>query len=182
MASVYEDIQALFGKESQPETGVDDVSKEMIRHWCEAMEDGNPLYTDEGYAQKSKHGGIISPPQMVQAWSFGPLWPNGQEIEYRHPELLPKKEKLAPYEMAMRRLDQAGFTAVVVTRTTLEFHRPLFPGDRVTRRIKVADITPEKKTGLGSGHFLTMSFIYTNQKGELICNQSLTVLKFKPPQ
>ena len=53
MASVYEDIQALFGKESPPETGVDGVSKEMIRHWCEAMEDGNPLYTDEGYAKKA---------------------------------------------------------------------------------------------------------------------------------
>ena len=41
-----------------------------IRHWCEVMRDANPLYTDEEYASKSRYGGIVAPPTMVQTWSL----------------------------------------------------------------------------------------------------------------
>jgi hypothetical protein len=50
--SVEEEIKKLYGIESPPIVGVDAVSKEMIRHWCEAMEDENPLHQDEEYAKR----------------------------------------------------------------------------------------------------------------------------------
>ena len=181
MSSAYEYIQGLVGKEGKPETGADGVCKEMIRHWCEAMEDTNPLYTDEAYAAKSKHGGIIAPPQMVQVWTFRPLWPNGQEMEFRNPELLPERE-LKPNELAVKKLNEDGYTGTMAVGTSMEFITPMFPGDEVTWRISVANITPEKKTGAGTGHFITFGFRYTNQKDEVICNQTMTVFKFKPPQ
>ena len=178
---VQEKIQALYGKESPPIVGVDAVSKEMIRHWCEAMEDDNPLYQDEKYAKKTKYKGIISPPMMVQAWSFGPLWPDGQEMEWRHPELPWEKDKM-PHRVGVKLLENSGFPAVIATNTTLEFFNPLFPGDQVTQKITVTDITPEKKTGQGAGHFYTFRFSYYNQKGKLICHQSFTTLYYNPPK
>ena len=48
---LYEDLQALVGKEAGPFDSNDEINKAMIRHWCEAMEDGNPIYTDEEYAE-----------------------------------------------------------------------------------------------------------------------------------
>ncbi len=57
----YEEVKALIGMEGPPVTGPDEVSKQMIRHWCEAVEDANPLYSDEGYVGKSKYCGIILP-------------------------------------------------------------------------------------------------------------------------
>ena len=40
----------------------DDVNQPMIRHWCDAMADFNPVYTDPDFAAKSVHGGIVAPP------------------------------------------------------------------------------------------------------------------------
>ena len=50
----HEELKALVGQEGARRVAVDEVCKPMIRHWCEAMQDGNPLYTDEEYASKSK--------------------------------------------------------------------------------------------------------------------------------
>lgn len=179
--NLYDELKALVGKEISPITGVDDVCKQMIRHWCEAMEDPNPIYTNEEYAKKSKYGSIISPPMMVQAWSFAPLWPDGQDLFFRHPELLPKKE-LTPAEIATQKLDKAGYTGMLATNTTMDFLKPLFPGDSVIQKAQLSDITPEKKTSTGVGHFIILTNIYTNQKGEMICRQSFTFFKFKAPQ
>jgi len=79
-------------------------------------------------------------------------------------------------------LENSGFPAVIATNTTLEFFNPLFPGDKVTQKITVTDITPEKKTGQGAGHFYTFRFSYYNQKGKLICHQSFTTLYYNPPK
>jgi acyl dehydratase len=179
--NLYEELKALVGKEINPITGIDDVCKQMIRHWCEAMEDANPMYTNEEYAKKSKYGSIVAPPTMVQAWSFGPLWPNGQDLFYRHPERLQKKESTPP-EIAMQKLEKAGFIGSLATNTSMDFFKPLFPGDTVIQKAQLSDITPEKKTSAGIGHFIIMTYTYTNQKGELICRESFTFFKFKPAQ
>ncbi len=176
----YEELKAMIGQEGPPVTGADQVSKQMIRHWCEAVEDANPLYTDEDFAKKSCYSSIISPPAMVQTWSYGPVWPDGQEMRYRHPEKLPEREQIDPVEATFNKLGEAGFWGAVDIDTTLEFIRPLFPGDRVTVRSMLVNVTEEKKTRLGNGHFMTFAFSYSNQKGEPVCNQTMTIYRFKP--
>jgi len=163
---VYEKLQAMVGEETGPFEAADEVNKAMIRHWCEAMEDANPLYTDEGYAKKSKYGGIIAPPQMVQAYCIPPLWP--------------KKVSPDPQAKAVRMMDEAGYAGVVATTTSQEYFKPMRPGDRLSYKIKLVNVSPEKTTRLGTGHFLTSEYTYSNQKGEVVCVQSFTILKFKP--
>src|SRR5581483_10588230 len=36
----------------------DEMALPLIRLWCEALEDANPLYHDAEYARTSRHGGI----------------------------------------------------------------------------------------------------------------------------
>ncbi|MEO2168989.1 MAG: MaoC family dehydratase N-terminal domain-containing protein, partial [bacterium] len=48
----------------------DDVNGPMIRHWCDAMGDQNPVYTDPDFAAKSVHGGIVAPPSMLDTWAM----------------------------------------------------------------------------------------------------------------
>jgi len=163
---VYERLQKMVGEEAGPFEAADEVNRAMIRHWCEAMEDGNPLYADEHYAGKSKYGGIIAPPQMVQAYCIPPLWP--------------KKVLPDPQAKAVRMLDEAGYTGVVATTTTQEYFRPMRPGDRISYKLKLVSVSPEKATRLGRGHFVTSEYTYTNQKGEVVCIQPFTVLKFIP--
>jgi hypothetical protein len=65
-------LDALCGPEheSAGEPGRDPVNQPMIRHWCDAMDDVNPVYTDPEFAEKSVHGGIVAPPTMLQAWTM----------------------------------------------------------------------------------------------------------------
>lgn len=162
----YEELKALVGQEGPRLVAVDEVCKPMIRHWCEAMQDGNPLYTDEEYARKSKYGGIIAPPTMVLTWTMPPLWP-------------PTDRPPHPFEQFLEKLDKAGFYGILISNVAQKYLRPLFPGDHITFTYKVTDVSPEKKTSLGSGHFVTTTFIFTNQKGETVATQSLTVLKYR---
>ena len=48
----------------------DPVNLPMIRHWCDAIDDRNPVYTDPELAARSLHGGIVAPPTMLQAWTM----------------------------------------------------------------------------------------------------------------
>jgi acyl dehydratase len=163
---VYERLQAMVGEEAGPFQAPNAVNEAMIRHWCEAMEDGNPLYTDEDYARTSKYGGVIAPPQMVQAFCMPPLWP--------------KKEMPDPQARAVQMMDEAGYNGVVATTTSQEYFKPMRPGDQLSYKIKLVSVSPEKTTRLGTGHFITSEYTYTNQNGEVVCIQPFTVLKFKP--
>ena len=163
---LYDELKAMVGEEGERITAADDVCEAMIRHWCEAMQDGNPLYTDEEYARKSKYGSIIAPPTMLLTWTMPPLWP-------------PKEQPPHPFERFLEKLDKAGFYGILITNVAQKYHRPLFPGDHITFTYKVTDVSPAKKTGLGMGHFVTTTFIFTNQKGETVGTQSLTVLKYR---
>jgi acyl dehydratase len=163
---VYEKLQAMVGEEAGPFEAANEVNRAMIRHWCEAMEDANPLYNDEKYAKNTRYGGIIAPSQMVQAYCMPPLWPR---------KMMPD-----PQAKAVRMMDEAGYSGVVATTTSQEYFRPMRLGDRLSYKIKFVSVSPEKTTRLGTGHFLTSEYTYTNQKGEVVCLQSFTILKFKP--
>jgi acyl dehydratase len=163
---VYDRVLAMVGQEAGPFTAPDEVNKPMIRHWCEATQDGNPLYSDEAYAKQSRYGSIVAPPQMVQAFCMAPLWP--------------KRERSDPQGKAVQMMIDAGFSGVVATTTSQEYFKPLRLGDRLSYTIRFVSVSPEKATRLGPGHFLTSEYTYRNQDGEVVCVQPFTVLMFKP--
>lgn len=164
-SGVYEELKAMIGQDQPQMVATDEVCKQMIRHWCEAMEDANPLYTDEDYARRSKYGSIIAPPPMIWAWVIPPLWP---------PQGRPKV-----WEDVFQACAKGGFDQVLDTDVEMDFYRPLFPGDRVSAETKVYDVTAEKQTYLGRGHFVTTESTYTNQKKELVCVQRVTLLIYR---
>ena len=164
---VYENLQAIVGEEDGPYESNDEVNKAMIRHWCEAMEDGNPLYSDEEYARTTEYGEIIPPPQMAQAYCVPRLWPKDDRPPH-------------PLGRAVATATEAGYFGVVATTTSQEYFTPMRLGDRLSYKIKLATVSPEKTTRMGTGFFITAEYTYTNQKGELVCRQPFTVFKFKP--
>ena len=163
----YEELKALVGQEEEsPREAVDEVCKPMIRQWCAAMQDGNPLYTDEEYAGKSKYGGIIAPPTMLLAWTMPPLWP-------------PSEYPPHPFELFLEKLDKAGYFGIIVTNVSQKYYQPVLPGDHLTYTYKVTDLSAEKQTGVGKGFFVTTTFVFTNQKEEAVGTLSFTVLKYR---
>jgi uncharacterized OB-fold protein/acyl dehydratase len=163
-------LDAWIGRENEPVAARDPVNAPMIRHWCDAVGDRNPVYTDPGFAAKSVHGAIVAPPTMLQAWSMSGLRP---------PE--PASGQPAPFAQVMRLLDQAGYTSVVATNCRQEYRRYLREGDVVHVATRVAKVSDEKTTALGVGRFVDQEMIYRDAAGEEVARMTFRLLKFKPP-
>ncbi|MEY9938086.1 OB-fold domain-containing protein [Streptacidiphilus sp. MAP5-3] len=114
----------------------DPVNAPMIRHWCEAMGDANPAYAGAD---------AVAPPAMLQAWTLpglgGPRSPNGGRSEH--------------FDALMAALEAAGCTSVVATDCEQEYRRPLRIGERVLFDAVIESVSDEKRTALGTGHFVT---------------------------
>lgn len=164
MAITEEVIQSYKAKVSDQVEGPDAVCEQMIRHWVEIMEDANPLYSDKEYAEASKYGGIIAPPTQVQVYTMAPIWPKQEE------------DKNNPMTTFVDRLAEEGFTSIVATEQSQEYFAPLKLGDRINNTISLDTVSPEKQTVRGPGHFVTFLFTYKNQRDEIVCKQTFTLL------
>ncbi len=171
-AAFLESLREVVGLKSALRETRDDVNVPMIRHWCDAMSDHNPSYTDPDGAAKSVHAGVVAPPSMLDTWAMVGLAPRGEQLsdDGRPVGMLPVMEKL----------DAAGFTSVVATNTSHDYMRYLRPGDRLRLRSFVMDVSPQKKTFLGEGHFFTTATEYLDAKNQVVGRIEFRVLKFKP--
>ena len=161
-------LKTFEGQETgAPFVGPDPVNEAMIRHWCEAIGDELPVYRDAAAAEASVHGGVIAPPTMMQAWIMNGLRSLRFEGVNRQAELLAL-------------LDSAGFSSTVATNCEQEYLRELRLGDRVTLTSVIEEISAEKRTALGTGHFVTSLLRFSDQNGELVGTQRWRMLKFKP--
>ena len=70
MSDVPTDFDAYIGADTGPFRAWDAVNAPMIRHWCEALEDSCPIYTDPDAARAQGFAGIVAPPTMLQAWTM----------------------------------------------------------------------------------------------------------------
>jgi len=162
-------LRSFVGKPAgEPLTAPDAVNAPMIRHWCEALGDANPIYTDERFAAWSVHGGLVAPPTMLQAWTMRGLRPPA-----------PPEQNAQSALMAL--LDEAGFTSIVATNCEQEYRRYLRPGDVLTATSVIESVSAEKRTGLGAGHFFTTVTTYCDQTGECVGVMMQRYLKFRPP-
>ncbi|MEE9609405.1 MAG: bifunctional MaoC family dehydratase N-terminal/OB-fold nucleic acid binding domain-containing protein [Myxococcota bacterium] len=148
----------------------DPVNQPMIRHWCDAVGDRNPVYTDPEFAAQSFHAGIVAPPTMLQAWNM--------------PGLAPRPEREVPARDGQaglfQLLDAAGFTSVVATNCRQEYARYLRPGDRLTAATEIESVSEEKQTALGTGHFVNQRMTYRDGSGAVVATMQFRLLKFRP--
>lgn len=152
----------------EPTLARDPVNLAMIRHWCDAVDDRNPVYTDPDFARRSLHGGIVAPPTMLQAWTMRGLRPR------------PTQAPPGPQARLFELLDRAGFTSVVATDCSQEYRRYLRPGDELSVSMQIESVSSEKETALGPGHFVTQRLVYRDQAGEEVALMRFRMLKFRP--
>jgi acyl dehydratase len=168
-------LDALIGQPTggsgKPTVAPDPVNQPMIRHWCHALDDMNPVYLDPEFAAKSRFGGIVSSPVMLQAWTMPA------------PKLAGIAERGGvPIEMGRNPasfIEEAGFTGIVATNSEFEIERYPRLGDVISVTQVFEDISDEKKTSLGTGHFVTWLSTYTDQNGEVVGRQRFRVFRFK---
>ena len=169
-----ERLEKYVGRPMGPSSvAPDPVNVPMIRHWVDALDDRNPVYLDEEAARRTRFGGIVAPPAMLQAWTMP------------RPKIKGIAERGgAPTEMASDNpipvLDEAGYVGTLATNSELEFFRYLRPGDLLHASNEVESISPRKQTGLGLGYFVTWVTTYQTDAGEVVGRQLFRILKFDP--
>lgn len=149
-----------------PATARDPVNLPMIRRWCEAMGETNPIHTDDAAARAAGHAGIVAPPAMLEVWTMSP---------YRATGRLP--EEAMPI---IQYFDSVGYTGVVATNIEQQYDRYLHLGDTVSMVAVVDEVSEEKRTGLGIGHFITLRYEFTDQHDRPVGRMMFRVLKFLP--
>ena len=173
----YSRIERFVGASSEWHDGHDEVSESDIRHWCEVMQDANPLYTDEKYAKKSKYKGLIAPPVMVQTWSLDPRKEALERFVDNNP---PFKED--PHNQLFGIIDDMGYHGVVATAQSQEYLRPVRPGDMIRCRITVGQVSRyDHYTRMGVGRYVDLIYTFANHRGEEVCVATFRVLKYRPP-
>jgi uncharacterized OB-fold protein/acyl dehydratase len=173
------------------------VNAPMIRHWVEAMGDTNPVYVSPRAAETYGYDQVIAPPTMLQAWIMRGL---------RATQLVEAARKAGdgngsdPNDAVMKLLDAEGLTSVVATNCDQHYDRPLVIGDRLLVRSVIESISDPKRTGLGTGRFLTTRMDFTAvpdaevpesptsseitalaERGDPVATMRFRILKFLPP-
>ena len=146
---ITDDIKALIGKDSPPETNRFAISDEMAFDVADAIEDFNPLYIDPKYAANSRFGTLLCPP--LATWKdIGPpigYFGAGQEWHFEVP--LP--------------FNSYGLNG----GSDWQFLRPCPVGTWITRRFRMLDIF-EKQGRSGPLVFIVREETQTDQSGNII--------------
>lgn len=167
-----EKLKSFVGVQTgPPQLAPEPVNESMIRHWCEALGDHNPVYTDRDAAERSVHKGIVAPPTMLQAWAL-------RGIEMSSPATMRRDKQSELHAL----LSEYGYPSVVATNCEQGYSRYLRAGDRLTTTTTIESISEQKATALGVGYFINTRDVYRDQNGEEVGWMTFRVLKFKPQQ
>ncbi len=162
MPQLTEAHRALIGRASPPRETPHPVNRAMASHWCEMVEDANPVYSDDEFASDTWLQGSIAPPTMLLTWSMRPVWPESSEPN------------------PLDELDLPGCDATIAVNATQEYLRPLRYGERLFTSHQVAAISEEKTTRLGTGHFVTMLTNFTTADGETVGTHQFRLFVYGP--
>ena len=193
------DLAPLVGQTAgSPSLAPDAVNVPMIRHWVEAMGDHNPVYVSDEAARAAGYDELIAPPTMLQAWIMRGLRLTLLTEEARAQGA---EQGSGPNEKMMSLLDDEGLTSVVATNCEQQYGRPLVVGDRLLVRSVIEAISDPKRTGLGTGRFITTRLDYVAvpdadvpvwpvsgeevqalyDGGESVATMRFRILKYLPP-
>lgn len=166
-------MRAYVGIEAGTSAAPDPVNEPMIRHWCAALGDENPVYRDPGVAKSSVHGGIVAPPAMLNAWTMPPYVPPWDDPEA---EVTDREQELHQL------MGRYGYTGVVATDHDQVIERYLRPGDRVTATKRIEAISEEKATPLGIGYFIDVLWTFRDQEDRQVGSLRFRTLRYRPAQ
>lgn len=135
----------------------DAVNEAMIRHWCEAVGDENPIHIDPAFAAATALGTIVAPPSMLRAWllpGYGEHRPSGS----------PQTDATTVRAL----FAEGGFSGVIGVGAREEYARYLRPGERLSYSSLLESISALKQTRQGAGYFYAIRMDVFDERSELV--------------
>lgn len=158
----YEEAKKWIGKKGEIVFADDQVDHSRIKYFCSVVENGNPSHWDEDYA-KRQWGGILLPPALLIMYCMHLLW---------------QPEGGSRHAWIATQVPLPGETMINVS-TESQFYRPVIVGDWINYQEEVVNISEEKTTALGLGHFINTLITFRNQRGEVAATVRNTLFRYK---
>jgi acyl dehydratase len=159
--------QILALTEESGATVTIECSEPLIRHWCEATEDANPLYLDDEFARSQGFRGIVAPPAMNMTLSIPYRWPRSDHLKAD-----------GPLHFKLKKLMNLPVGVVVDIET--DYLRFVEVGDRLVLSGRLASISARKRTRMGDGYFWVIEGIARNQRGDVVTRSRTTMFACNP--
>ncbi len=166
MAGVEPDMAEWVGRTLESGPGDITVERGFIQHWCEAVENANPLFWDEAVAEEIT-GGRIAPPTMLSVWMRPLAWKPDRERARR------------PLELHFQLKEAFGLPEGVVAGNEIEFGVPVRLGDVIGTTESIREITEPQAKRLGTGRFWIIDVTYTNQRGQIVGVESYRMFAYR---
>lgn len=174
------EVRATIGQWGPENVAPVVLDRMFLDHWCEVFQDSNPLYTDDAYAAKSRHGVRIAPPIAMMAMTMPLTWRPAHILAQLPPA---QKPALTPYLYLRQNYKLGG---AVATFLGPEFHRPIKLGDRLRNRSRLISIEGPRATGVGDGYAVKQEMEWRNQNGELVGTNKIQTFIYeagpRPPE
>ena len=161
----------------------DEVTETAIRRFCEVAEDGNPVYWDTEFAEKTRFGRVIAPPQSLFSMTFAAWW-TPDFLQRRLAEDVtalnvsgPTADPFGVHAICER----FGYTINTVAGQEVEYLASFGPGDgRLKMRSMTTNVSEEKTVRVGKGVFITSVTEYFTEVGDrLIGRSTMVLLRYK---
>ena len=161
----FEDARAMVGHRTEARTGELAVSEALVKQFAALTHDASAGYWDPEFAEEW-WGGTVSPPAMLMTWLMPLEWtPEGG----------------LPTPLLTARVPLPGDTFINASNDT-EYFLPIRVGDRLTVEEELVDVSAEKQTALGHGHFVTTKGTYRRQDGQVVAVMTNILFRYTTPE
>jgi acyl dehydratase len=143
-----EPIKGLLGAEAGP--WIYEIEKGMVRRFCIAIDDPNPLWQNEAYARQTKYGGVIAPPTFV---ATGLESSDGSALA----DLMNLVISKLPANIGH-----------VDGGISCEQYQPIRAGDVISVTSKLAELTERQGKAMGNMLFTVFELTSRNQRNEVV--------------
>lgn len=144
------------------------VEPGYVTHWCESVEDANPLYWDPAVVEELT-GGPIAPPAMISVWMRPLMFKPGDG------------DAIRPLEVHFRLKEAFDLPEGIVTGNEIEFRTPVRMGDRIRTRQEVREIGDVRTNRLGTGRDWMIDVVYTNAEDEVLAVETYRMFSYRRP-
>jgi acyl dehydratase len=147
-----DEAKEMIGSTSERCSSAEPINRSRIQFYAGLLRDKNPSFWDEGFA-KSQWGDVYAPLGMLRVWRLEPSWQPTHDTHLGSVSI--------PTDVPL----PSEFDNVINIQTKEKYHRPARVGTRLHWQAEVLDVSEEKSTGLGPGHFITSQTIFWNDDG-----------------
>lgn len=161
MALLTPELKALIGRQVHYPAR-EELGRASIRYFALALQDDNPLYLDDAYAQAAGYAGVIAPPTLVC-----------ETCQYADRQ--PDAEGYTGHEWHL----QVPDTRMIRAGNDYEFIRPVLATDRISVTWSLDEMTEKVSSRGGTQLFVISVATYSDAQGETVAINRETLV-FQP--